>query len=179
MKRLREGLLYPALAGALYTGMTMALAPLSYGAVQCRVSEALCVLPFFLPETAVGLALGCAAANTLSAAGALDVVFGSFATLLAGLCTARLGRSYRKSGVWPRFRVRLAAVLMPVVWNALVIGAVLAVAYLPADGIGRGWALFAAQIAAGELAAMLLAGLPLMRLLRKAGPGLSRWLRHC
>lgn len=92
MNDLRKKLVYPALAGAVYAALTMVLAPISYGGVQLRVSEVLCMLPFFLPETAVGLFLGCALANTISAAGLLDIVFGSLATLLAGLLTAAAGR---------------------------------------------------------------------------------------
>lgn len=95
---LREKLVYPAMVGAVYAALTMMLAPISYGNVQFRVSEALCVLPFFLPETAVGLFLGCALANTISAAGVLDIVFGSLATLGAGLCTAAFGRTWRAGG---------------------------------------------------------------------------------
>ncbi|MFR6393796.1 MAG: QueT transporter family protein [Oscillospiraceae bacterium] len=31
----------------------------TFGPVQCRFAEALCVLPFFFPETAGGLFVGC------------------------------------------------------------------------------------------------------------------------
>lgn len=40
---------YGAVIGAAYAALTMALAPISYGPIQMRVSEALCVLPFFMP----------------------------------------------------------------------------------------------------------------------------------
>ena len=63
---------------------------LTYGPVQCRFAEALCVLPFLVPETAWGLFLGCVLTNLMSAYGPIDVVFGSLATLLAALCTARV-----------------------------------------------------------------------------------------
>ena len=66
-----------AVTGAAYAALTMLLAPISYGAIQCRVSEVLCILPFFIPCTAWGLFAGCAIANLLSAAGIFDVVFGS------------------------------------------------------------------------------------------------------
>ena len=75
-----------AVTGAAYAALTMLLAPISYGAIQCRVSEVLCILPFFIPCTAWGLFAGCAIANLLSAAGIFDVIFGSLATLLAALC---------------------------------------------------------------------------------------------
>ena len=39
-----------AVIAAVYTALTMSLPMLSYGPVQLRFSEALTVLPFFLPE---------------------------------------------------------------------------------------------------------------------------------
>ena len=60
-----------AVTGAAYAALTMLLAPISYGAIQCRISEVLCILPFFIPCTAWGLFAGCAIANLLSAAGIL------------------------------------------------------------------------------------------------------------
>lgn len=95
---LREKLIIPAVVGALYAALTMLLAPISYGNLQFRISEALCVLPVFFPYTSVGLFLGCALANMISAAGILDVVFGSLATLCAGLCAAACGREARRTG---------------------------------------------------------------------------------
>ena len=110
-----------AVTGAAYAALTMLLAPISYGAIQCRVSEVLCILPFFIPCTAWGLFAGCAIANLLSAAGIFDVVFGSVATLLAALCTAWLGRG-RGAQSWARC---ILAALMPVVFNFVLVGAVL------------------------------------------------------
>ncbi len=43
-----------AVTGAAYAALTMLLAPISYGAIQCRVSEVLCILPFFHPLHGVG-----------------------------------------------------------------------------------------------------------------------------
>ena len=44
-----------AVIAAVYVVVCLALAPFSYGAVQVRVAEALCLLPFLFPETAWGL----------------------------------------------------------------------------------------------------------------------------
>ncbi len=76
-------------------------------------SEALCVLPFFLPETAWGLGVGCLIANLLSPYGVLDIVVGSAATLLAALLTARCQKKW-------------LAPLPPVIANTVLIGLVLA-----------------------------------------------------
>ncbi|MEA3507387.1 MAG: QueT transporter family protein, partial [Synergistota bacterium] len=39
-----------ALIGSLYVALTMMLAPISYGPIQVRVSEALTLLPWLWPE---------------------------------------------------------------------------------------------------------------------------------
>ena len=80
-----------AVVGAAYAVLTVALAPISYGALQFRLSEALCILPYFIPGTAWGLAAGCCIANLMTG-NIFDIIFGSLATLLAAFCTARIGR---------------------------------------------------------------------------------------
>ncbi len=67
---------------------------LSSGAVQLRISEALCVLPAFTPAAIPGLTLGCLIYNLLSGALWQDVIFGTLATLL-GAFGARFLRNYR------------------------------------------------------------------------------------
>ena len=47
-----------AMIAAIYTALTVAFAPVAYGPVQFRISEALCVLPFFTPAAIPGLFLG-------------------------------------------------------------------------------------------------------------------------
>ena len=104
-----------AIAAALYAALTIITAPFSYGPIQFRIAEALCVLPYFIPQTVWGLFAGCILANILSG-NVMDMVFGSLATLLAAFCTAHLGKK-RKSP--------LLACLMPVVFNGIIIGAVI------------------------------------------------------
>lgn len=70
-----------AVVGAAYAALTLVLAPISFGLVQFRVSEALCILPAFVPCTAWGLWAGCAIANLAGGYGLPDIVFGSLATL--------------------------------------------------------------------------------------------------
>lgn len=89
---------------------------LSWGPVQFRISECVCVLALFLPEAPAGLAIGCLIANLINIPlsglgflGLFDVVFGSLATLFAAL--------------WMRhFRKHLVlALLGPVIFNALIV----------------------------------------------------------
>ena len=65
-----------AVIAARYAALTLALYPISFGAVQFRVSEALCILPAFVPFTAWGLWAGCAIANLAGGYGIPDIVFG-------------------------------------------------------------------------------------------------------
>lgn len=134
---------------ALYTALTLAFAPISFGEIQFRVSEALTLLPVLTPAAVPGLFVGCLIGNLLaSGAGWMDVVFGSLATLLAAAATRLLRRHS-----W-------LAALMPVVCNGLIVGAVLShVTGLPFVPI-------AATVALGEAAVCYMLGLPLINLIR-------------
>ena len=149
-----------AIVGAAYAVLTMALAPISYGAIQLRVSEVLCILPYFMPCTAWGLFIGCAVANLLTG-NIFDIVFGPLATLAAALLTAALGR--RKHTL----ANSALACLMPVVFNALIVGAVITAAY---EGMNLFqhfgvFAMNAAYVGLGEAIVLYVLGLPLMRYL--------------
>lgn len=75
---------------ALYAVITIATASFAYGPIQFRVADALCVLPFFMPVTSIGLFVGCLVANLFSTVSALDIVIGSAATLLGCIWAGRL-----------------------------------------------------------------------------------------
>ena len=160
-----------AAVGALYVALTMLLAPISYSPlpffpVEFRVSEVLCILPFFFPGSAFGLFAGCLIANVLSPFGIIDVVFGSLATLLAGLCTAAIGAKARKTGK-AGWGACIAACLMPVLFNGPIIGAV--IAFSSTQGaFWESFVLNGAQIGLGEMAVMLALGLPAMRYLLRS-----------
>jgi uncharacterized membrane protein len=134
---------FSAVVGALYAALTVCFAPLGFGLVQFRFAEALCLLPFYAPETVPGLFLGCLLANLFSPFGPLDIVGGSLATLLAALAVARVRR-------------RALTPVPVVLLNALLVGGVLAyelrVPYV--------WA--AVQVGFGELAVCAVLGLPLL-----------------
>ena len=152
-----------AITGAAYASLTVLLSSLSYGPIQFRVSEVLCVLPFYFPSMSWGLFAGCALANIISGAGVYDMIFGSLATLIAALLTARIGKPYRETDALPGTGASLLACLMPVFVNAPVVGAVLAFTLVPHEAFWPSLLLFGAQVGLGELAIMTLAGLPLLR----------------
>lgn len=176
-----------ATVAALYGAMTLVVLSVfsgfAWGPVQFRVSEALCVLALFCPEAVAGLTVGCVLANliniSLSATGILgllDVVFGSFATLLGAWFT------------WHFRRKPVLALLGPVVANALIVPA-----YLPFILAGIGFytipfteisldasyvAMYVFGVVAtgiGEAAVMYVVGLPLYKALTTAG--LSKFLQ--
>lgn len=160
MKTKTRVLCTAAVAGAAYAVMTIALAPISYGAVQFRLSEALCILPYFIPGTAWGLAAGCCIANLLTG-NIFDIIFGSLATLAAGLCTACIGRKQHSR------LTALLGCLMPVLFNAVVVGAVITQAYNGMNIFAKPgvFAVNAAWVGLGEAGVMLLVGYPLSRFL--------------
>ena len=140
-----------AVIGALYTALTLALQPLSFGALQLRISEALCVLPFFTPAAVPGLFLGCLLSNVLgSPMGLLDVIFGSLATLLAALTTCLMPK-----------KLKYLAPLPAVVFNGLIIGALLHFV----DGLPL-WSTIG-FVALEEAVACFALGLPLLLMLEK------------
>lgn len=151
-----------AAVAAVYAVLTMVLAPISYGEVQLRISEVLCILPFFFPCTAWGLFAGCLIANLLSPIGVLDIVFGSLATLLAALCTAAIGKTGRG---WLQ---SVLACLMPVLFNAVIVGAVIAVSSTARPFSAAGLASFgvsAVWVGLGEFIVLFVIGLPMVRVL--------------
>ncbi|MBQ9347398.1 MAG: QueT transporter family protein [Oscillibacter sp.] len=142
---------------ALYAGLTLVLPVPAYGGIQFRAAEAMTVLPWLFPEAIPGLAVGCFLVNLLSPF-ALDCVFGTLATLLAALWTARVKH------MW-------AAPIPPVVCNAVIVGAEIAW-YAAADGerFLSAWALNGLTVGLGEAAACGILGLLLLRALTNVLP---------
>ena len=144
-----------ALVAALYAVLSYFgnIFGLTFGSVQCRFSEALCVLPFLFPCTVPGLFVGCLITNLMSTVGPLDIVFGSLATLLAAIWTAKMPH-------------RLLAPLPPVLCNGVIIGAMITwyeVGFTPAF-----WSLFlfnGISVAVGELIAFYVLGSLLLKVL--------------
>ena len=146
------------LIAALYVVLTLisAVFGLSSGVIQLRLSEALCILPYFLPEAVPALAIGCFLANLVTAAPIWDVIFGSLATLI-GAIGARLLRRYR-------FLVPLPTVLS----NGLIIPLVLIYAY----GVPDTYLFLFATVTAGEVLSAYVLGTILLVTLEKRCKGL-------
>jgi uncharacterized membrane protein len=107
-----------AIIAAVYTVLTLVFAPLSYGEsmIQVRISEMLTILPYYTPAAIPGLFVGAFVSNLFSPVGAVDVILGSLATLLAAYL------SYRISDKW-------LVPIPPIAVNGLVIGGMLHYVY--------------------------------------------------
>ena len=76
---------------ALYVALNYLLQLFSFGILQCRVSEALTVLPLLFPEEIPALFVGCVISNLIGN-GIYDIIIGSLATLIAAVGTYLTGR---------------------------------------------------------------------------------------
>ena len=140
-----------AIIAALYAAITLLFAPISYGEIQFRLSEALTLLPVLLPEAVPALAIGCLLSNILGGAMIFDIIFGTLATLLAALCT----RALRKNV--------LLASAMPVLFNGVIVGAVVHYCYAPMVALP----LCMLFVAVGEAASCMLVGPIVLRAVKR------------
>ena len=121
-----------AVIAAVYVVLTYFISAfnLASGAIQVRISEALCILPFFTPAAIPGLFLGCLLSNLLTGCIMWDVVFGSLATLLGALGTWLIsGRPSQGSSGPSSAKRRWLAPLPPIAANTLIVPFVLYYAY--------------------------------------------------
>lgn len=140
-----------AIIAAMYVVLTLAASALgmSSGAIQFRISEALCVLPAFTPAAIPGLFIGCLVANFFSGCQVLDILFGSLATLI-GAAGAYAARRWRPL-------IPFATVLA----NVLIVPPVLRYAYGATEAIPY----LMLTVGAGELVCCFALGIPLTYLL--------------
>jgi len=158
---------FAGVVAALYAGLTFAIIPLAYTPVQIRISEVLCILPFFFPTAVPGLFVGCIIANLLSPYGMLDVVAGSLASLIAATCTMLIGKysRNRESGL-----VKAFACFPPVFFNAVIIGALIAfymVGFSEFEVFLIAFATNGMWVGIGQILVLYILGLPLMIYLPK------------
>ena len=114
-----KGMIYAALTAALYVVLTYisSMLGLASGPVQLRISEALTILPIFIPQSVYGLFAGCIISNLLTGSAVWDIIFGSLATLIAALVT----RKFKNNP--------LIAFASPVLFNVLIVPPVIYLVY--------------------------------------------------
>jgi uncharacterized membrane protein len=130
-----------ALIAALYVGLTYlsTIFGLSSGAIQFRISEALCILPIFMPEAIPGLFIGCIIANVISGCVLWDIVFCSIATLIGAVVAYTL-RNLPD-------RLKWLATLPNMIANVVIVPFVLMYAY----GVEAGFFVLALSVGIGEV----------------------------
>ena len=138
-----------AVIAALYAALTLALYPISFGAVQFRVSEALTLLPIVMPEAIPGLFVGCLVSNLIGSATPWDIIFGSLATLIAAILTYATRRN------------KILAAFWPVICNTVIVGLVLALTLdLPVF-------LTMGEVGLGELVVVYTVGMAMLAALKR------------
>jgi len=113
-----KALVRTAIIAAIYYAATVAIPALSYQSIQFRVGESLTLLPLVFPEATIGLSIGCFLANISSPFGWIDMVFGTFATLVSGVMTAVIGKTLKTEKMWLKC---LVGALPPIFVNALML----------------------------------------------------------
>ena len=154
-----------ALYAVLTIGQNFLLPGTASMAVQFRVAEVLCVLAIYTPAAIPGLTIGCVIANISSVTAGLgfyDMIFGSIASLLAAI-TMYLLRNVRIKNI------PFPALLMPAIFNGLIVG--WEIAYFFAEGgfTFVGFLIAGGCVALGELAVLMILGIPFCILLNKQG----------
>lgn len=153
-----------ALIAAVYTTLSLVLAPLSFGTLQVRVSEALTLLPLIYPPALIGLTLGCFLTNLIGVfmgvnlLGFMDVFVGTLATFIAAQLTFQLRYTQVKG-------IPVLSILSPVLINAFFIGAELAYVLAPSFNVST-VLIFGADVAIGEGIAVVAFGWPLLNVLK-------------
>lgn len=117
MKKNIKKLVTTALIASLYAVLTLALAPISYGAVQFRLSEIMVLLPFIKKDYIWGLTIGCLLANIIGPYGLPDIIFGTTATFLS-VYLVYLTSKFMNGKKYSL----LIASFWPTIINALIIG---------------------------------------------------------
>lgn len=152
-------IVFNGIVAALYVVLTYLLAPISYGPVQARISEAMTVFPIFSLNMIPGITLGCLISNLINPdnLGPVDIIGGTLATLAAGILSRVIG----KKNIW-------LGIIPPIVCNGVIVGGYLP--FLLFDEVTWQTVLVTMlTVAAGEAAVLVVLGLPLVAVIGKTG----------
>ena len=156
-KALIRFIVYNGIVAALYIVLTYFLAPISYGPLQARISEAMTVFPIFSFNMIPGLTIGCLVSNLRNPdnLGPVDIIGGTLATLIAGIFSRIIGKKNMWLGIIP-----------PIVANGIIVGGYLP--FLLFDTVTWQEVLLTMlSVAAGEAVVLVVIGLPLVAVIGK------------
>ena len=154
-----------AMIAAIYTVVSVCLSAITYGPVQIRISESLTLLPVFAFGNVWGVTIGCFLTNLIgfftgaNILGSLDIIFGTFATFTAAICSYLL-RNIKFKGL------PIMSAIPPILFNAVVVGWELCVLI---NG-GFNPVVFTAQaasVATGQFVSCAIIGLAMVRVIEK------------
>ncbi len=182
MKITTKRLVSLSLVAAIYVVSTLAIAPLSYGPVQFRISEILNLLAFINPVYGIAVTLGCFIAN-LFTMNIFDIVFGTLATAISVFF---IGKS----------KNLILASFYPTIFNAIIVGWVIVGAYITGDMLfflnnpevvdevtltttsaNVTYIMTALSVGAGEFAVCTVLGVPLVKYLQSKQQALYQMLK--
>ena len=158
-KALIRFIVYNGIVAALYIVLTYFLAPISYGPLQARISEAMTVFPIFSFNMIPGLTIGCLVSNLINPdnLGPVDIIGGTLATLIAGIFSRIIGKKNMWLGIIPT-----------IVANGIIVGGYLP--FLLFDTVTWQEVLLTMlSVAAGEAVVLVVIGLPLVAVIGKTG----------
>ena len=125
---------------------------LANGTIQLRLSEALAILPHFMPSAISGLFVGCIISNLLTGCAVWDILFGSIATLIGAVFCYLL----RKRSKW-------LSVVPNILSNSFIVPFILIKVY----GLEQSYLIHFISIFIGELISCGALGMILYLLLEK------------
>lgn len=158
-----QGALIAALYVALTYGQEMLLPGTTSMAVQFRASEALTMLAVFTPAAIPGLTIGCVIANLINVSALpVDMIMGSFATLLAAICMYLLRKVCVRN-------MPLLSALMPAVFNGIIIGLEIEIFFIEGPFHFTSFLVQAGLVALGEIGVLFTLGLLLTAALKRNG----------
>jgi uncharacterized membrane protein len=107
-----------AMIASIYVVLVLIFNFASFGLIQFRIAEVLMIFVLFDKKYIIGVTLGCFVANWLGGALWFDIVFGSMATMIAGIFMVLFKNKI------------LVALLFPAIINGLIVGFYLTYGYL-------------------------------------------------
>ena len=137
-----------AMIAAIYFACAFVEQSFASGAIQCRLSEAFTLLPLLFPEAIIGVTIGCLIFNVTQGI-VYDMIFGTLATLLAGVTTYFLGKLVKNDFL----KIALGG-LPPVLFNAFIVPIILIFGYEVPDSY---WYLVL-TVGIGQVIAVYVAG---------------------
>ena len=124
---------------AVYVVLVLLFKPISFGVIQFRIAEALCILPFFSLSAVPGVTLGCLLGNFFSGAAMPDILFGTLATFIGAILSYKI----RNVSKW-------LVCVPPILANAIIVPFVLQYAY----GVTDAYYFLFATVGIGEVLAV-------------------------